>query len=656
MNAFEKRSPKRGLREITVVHEGRLFEIEEDENHWQGRYYRVSEFYSKNGDIQDATYKNRERGLCIGDAKTVAEAKRMIRKHIERFSPDKKKAEKKSSAYPVAFLPDGDNRDFYPTPSDLAGRMIAKVNWKHVKFILEPSAGKGDLVKAVEAFGEQKRYHERSNYETTFEIKNRPRECFDVIEKDENLMLMLRGAGLRLVAEDFLTFETEKRYDLILMNPPLSCGVKHLLHAIKLQEHGGQIVCLLNAETLRNPCTRERQELLEVLKQKGASIEFVKNAFKKAERKSDVEVAIVYLAIPEVRGTSYFFENAQKAVEFRKENSAGDGPSYLVVSDEVEALISHYRAECKAGVDFLMAYDALSPLIMDGTNSYAQPLIKISVDNRDYNGVGNELVNQYLEGVRLKYWQIFLHRPELQKLMTNDMANDYDRRVRDMAKYEFNRFNVAQILYDIQSQLVSGIEKAILDLFETFTKYSMDIKDEKTIYLFNGWKTNKCWKIGDRAIIPGYGLFNSYSWIPGKLDDRGVYCLFNDIERSLHFLEKGEAITHWDLMGEIQAANRRGETKLDLTYFTARLYKKGTAHIRFKEDAMPLIERLNIFAAQKRGWLPPSYGKKQYRDMDDEEKAVIDSFQGEERYAEVMANPSNFILEPSKLQPLLESA
>ena len=293
---------------------------------------------------------------------------------------------------------------------------------------------------------------------------------------------------------------------------------------------------------------------------------------------------------------------------------------------------------------------------MDGTNSYAQPLIKISVDNRDYNGVGNELVNQYLEGVRLKYWQIFLHRPELQKLMTNDMANDYDRRVRDMAKYEFNRFNVAQVLYDIQSQLVSGVEKAILDLFETFTKYSMDIKDEKTIYLFNGWKTNKCWKIGDRAIIPGYGLFNSYSWIPGKLDDRGVYCLFNDIERSLHFLEKGEAITHWDLMGEIQAANRRGETKLDLTYFTARLYKKGTAHIRFKEDAMPLIERLNIFAAQKRGWLPPSYGKKQYRDMDDEEKAVIDSFQGEERYAEVMANPSNFILEPSKLQPLLESA
>ena len=534
--------------------------------------------------------------------------------------------------------------------------MIAKVNWKHVKFILEPSAGKGDLVKAVEAFGEQKRYHERSNYETTFEIKNRPRECFDVIEKDENLMLMLRGAGLRLVAEDFLTFETEKRYDLILMNPPFSCGVKHLLHAIKLQEHGGQIVCLLNAETLRNPCTRERQELLEVLEQKGASIEFVKNAFKKAERKSDVEVAIVYLAIPEVRGTSYFFENAQKAVEFRKENSAGDCPSYLVVSDEVEALISHYRAECKAGVDFLMAYDALSPLIMDGTNSYAQPLIKISVDNRDYNGVGNELVNQYLEGVRLKYWQIFLHRPELQKLMTNDMANDYDRRVRDMAKYEFNRFNVAQVLYDIQSQLVSGVEKAILDLFETFTKYSMDIKDEKTIYLFNGWKTNKCWKIGDRAIIPGYGLFNSYSWIPGKLDDRGVYCLFNDIERSLHFLEKGEAITHWDLMGEIQAANRRGETKLDLTYFTARLYKKGTAHIRFKEDAMPLIERLNIFAAQKRGWLPPSYGKKQYRDMDDEEKAVIDSFQGEERYAEVMANPSNFILEPSKLQPLLESA
>lgn len=655
MNAFESRTPKKGLRAITVIHENRLFEVEENEDRWRGRYFRITESYPKSGNIRQLSWADRMGGTYIGEAKTVAEAKKKIRTHAERYSPEKKH-EEPAPVYPVHLLPGGANKDFYPTPKDLAGRMIAKVNWKDVSFILEPSAGKGDLIKAVKAFAEQKRYQERSNYATSYDLKTQPQECFDVIEKDENLMLMLRGAGLRLVAEDFLSFETERRYDLIMMNPPFSEGAKHLLHAIKLQEHGGQIVCLLNAETIRNPYTRERQELRKELAEHCASIEFVKGAFKKAERKTDVEIAIVYLSIPAKTTPSYFFENAQKAVAFSRKAYGAEIPSYLVVSDDVEAMISYYNAECKAGVDFLLAYNALSPIILDGKGEYAKPLIKVSVHGREYETVGNALINQYLEGVRLKYWSMFLHRPALQKLMTHEMANDYEHRIRDMAKYEFSRFNVAQVLYDIQSQLVSGVEKAILDLFETFTRYSMD--DTKAVHYYNGWKTNKCWKIGDRAIIPGYGLFNNYTWAQnkGKLDDRGVYGFFNDIERSLHFLEKGEPITHWDLMGEIKAANLKGQTTLDLTYFTARLYKKGTAHIRFNKEAMPLIERLNIFAAQKRGWLPPSYGKKQYSDMDDEEKAVIDSFQGEERYAEVMANPSNFILEPGKMQPLLTSA
>lgn len=41
----------------------------------------------------------------------------------------------------VACLPSGNAGDFYPTPSALAGRMFAKVDWSKVETILEPSAG-----------------------------------------------------------------------------------------------------------------------------------------------------------------------------------------------------------------------------------------------------------------------------------------------------------------------------------------------------------------------------------------------------------------------------------------------------------------------------------------------------------------------------------
>ena len=58
-----------------------------------------------------------------------------------------------------------------------------------------------------------------------------------------------------------------------------------------------------------------------------------------------------------------------------------------------------------------------------------------------------------------------------------------------------------------------------------------------------------------------------------------------------------------------------------------------------------MLKKLNLYGSQKKGWLPPSYGKKAYKNMTDEEKAVIDGFQGEKAYNEVMAK-SNYYLAP----------
>lgn len=96
-----------------------------------------------------------------------------------------------------------DNKDFYPTPRTLFDRLTegTRIHGR----ILEPSAGKGDLVQYIQ----DRRGH-----------GDPPR--IDAIENDPRLVDILTGAGVSVVWDDFLTYETYKEYDFIVMNPPFS--------------------------------------------------------------------------------------------------------------------------------------------------------------------------------------------------------------------------------------------------------------------------------------------------------------------------------------------------------------------------------------------------------------------------------------------------
>ena len=123
--------------------------------------------------------------------------------------------------------------NFYPTPDFLIDKMIEKVNFSKVKYILEPSAGKGDIIKKLI----KKTYH---------------RIEVNAIEINSELQAVLRGEGYQVIDTDFLSHMGGEMYDLIIANPPFIEGEHHLLKAIDLM-YNGQIVFLLNAETLKNP-------------------------------------------------------------------------------------------------------------------------------------------------------------------------------------------------------------------------------------------------------------------------------------------------------------------------------------------------------------------------------------------------------------------
>ena len=75
-------------------------------------------------------------------------------------------------------------------------------------------------------------------------------------------------------------------------------------------------------------------------------------------------------------------------------------------------------------------------------------------------------------------------------------------------------------------------------------------------------------------------------------------------------------------------------------------YKKGTVHITFKD--MDLLKKLNIFGGKGKNMLPPRYGKVKYDDMTDEEKAVVNEFDGgEEEYMKIFNQKDKYIIQNS---------
>lgn len=120
----------------------------------------------------------------------------------------------------VKTIGSGNEKDFYPTPKELAEVMLENVDWDYVETVLEPSAGKGDLVDVINEESV------KGCYKGTY--YPRKEKDIDCVEIDENLQHILRGKGYKVVHDDFLTFNTFKHYDLIIMNPPFSDADKHL--------------------------------------------------------------------------------------------------------------------------------------------------------------------------------------------------------------------------------------------------------------------------------------------------------------------------------------------------------------------------------------------------------------------------------------------
>ncbi len=142
------------------------------------------------------------------------------------------------------------DRDFFPTEdttTDMMGIDCAG------KVVLEPQAGSGNIVSWLKKHGAKK---------------------VIVCEKHPDLAKIAKTKGHFLKHDFFdVTAEEISHVQMIVMNPPFSKGIKHVLHAWEICPEGCEVISLINYDNLQNDYSRERQQLLRLIEDYGQSSE-----------------------------------------------------------------------------------------------------------------------------------------------------------------------------------------------------------------------------------------------------------------------------------------------------------------------------------------------------------------------------------------------
>lgn len=503
-----------------------------------------------------------------------------------------------------------DNKDLYPTPKELANKMLSKVNWRDVKNILEPSAGLGHLVEAIKDYA-----HRHTNYNIS---------CIEIDNKCRNVLI---GNNYNVIDSDFLAYNGLEQFDLIVANFPFSDGDLHLHKAIDVL-FSGQIVCLINAETIKNPFSNSRKSLIQKLNKLNASIEYIQNSFLDAERKTGVEVALIYINKVQNVETELFNDIQQSEDNFEDIKS----DNAVATKDNIHNIVQRYNQDKETVtnqiMDFYKNYKKVSKYLTLGV--VGQELDRHQKELKCEAGELTKIMKQRLNDFAIKlkkdYWLEAMQLDEIKSKLTSKKRKELASELNSYCNMGFTENNIKIFIQNLVAKYLTMIDEAINEMFDKFTEYAFrDGRNQnneysQNIHLFNGWKTNTAYKVNKKVILPfradGWEMKTLYSDKRDFFDD--VDLVFNYFDSQnikndlLEYQDKSaynnKGIIQTDKTSEIVAYQlEKGETKnIKTRYFNVTLYKKGTVHLVFND--LYMLRRFNLFVAKKRGWLPMNYG------------------------------------------------
>lgn len=491
------------------------------------------------------------------------------------------------------------NENFYPTPKSVIAKMIAPFKRELNKYdghrwqILDPEAGQGDILDYL-----------------TDELHVKPAQLYG-IELDPELVYTLQGKGHKVIYNDFLSYQGDYLFDLILMNPPFDRGDDHLLKAWEVLQTG-HIACLLNEETVLNLYSAKRKLLKSIIDEHG-SIEFLGACFTDARRQTNVRVALVRLEKKETAARfSFDFGQTQERSYDLTEEIAGD---QLALNDLTGAMLRQYEKVKGAYVDYIKAKKALSfyskGLIGDYTSIG-------EMADKAYSSQLSAAYNGFMDEFKSSAWSRIIEKLGMAKFMTAGVLKDFNKFKKSQGAMDLTRENIFALINMIVDNRVSILDRAVVDVFDIFTKYH----EENRLHV-EGWKTNSAWKVNRKIILPywvKYGQYISQSDLKQwgdhfRLDYKSEY---DDIDKVMCYLtgkDYNKSYTlvnalskHFDCIGNVkpgQPFNNSGESE----FFTFKFWKKGTLHIEFKD--VKLWEEFNYRACLGKNFLPTEERKRQ---------------------------------------------
>ncbi|MFI2434678.1 class I SAM-dependent methyltransferase [Streptomyces sp. NPDC018693] len=172
--------------------------------------------------LDDALYKRVN--VMLKDVGGRWDGRKAVRAHVFPFPVEEfLRACIAAGEWPSKF-----EQGWYPTPPKVVFDMLEHASIRVGHTVLEPSAGTGSLAKrAAEEMG-----------------------IVDCVELDARRAHVLRELGIarQVIQGDFLDLDPlalDEPYDRVLMNPPFSNAIGHVMHALGFLKDGGTLVAVM---------------------------------------------------------------------------------------------------------------------------------------------------------------------------------------------------------------------------------------------------------------------------------------------------------------------------------------------------------------------------------------------------------------------------
>jgi hypothetical protein len=143
---------------------------------------------------------------------------------------------------------------FFETPDHLADKLVELADIHETDTVLEPSAGQGAIIKAIQRV-----------------FPGKVVNCYELSPINQNVLIKMHN--VTLLGDDFLQANNPGRCDRIVANPPFSKNqdIDHIYAMYKLLRAGGRIVTIASKHW-QNSKNKKETKFRELLDDMGAKV------------------------------------------------------------------------------------------------------------------------------------------------------------------------------------------------------------------------------------------------------------------------------------------------------------------------------------------------------------------------------------------------